>query len=116
MQCKCNMIRGEVVERDDVDFGIRDERKRAVGGWYLIRPITYVAKTEAELSQRYFSYYTATPGDYFSVAYQATRNGESYGSCNPSESFATIEEARAFGAKQLEKMRKRYARKYRVAA
>lgn len=96
----------EVVAQNQTDFSITDEKGRAVGC------VTYLAMETYAEGPGEWGNYARDPGDWFTAKFHATRNGESYGASNGTEYFRSRGEAEAFLAKQVDKCRKRYAKKY----
>jgi IS1 family transposase len=108
MKFRSKYAGSKLVSHREEDFGVRDERGRLVGcdGW--VKKTLYTAVTDEHAA--YWN--TVEPGEWFEASYHATRNGETYGSSNRNELFRTEAEADVFVAKQIEKCRKRYVKKY----
>ena len=95
------------IARELVDFGLVDERGRAVG--------VNVFKAEHELmidpNPRGYGY-IGIPGYYFVGLCQPARNGKDYGSTQGERRFATAAERDEYVERSVADTRKRYGRKY----
>jgi hypothetical protein len=102
--------------RENIDFGIVDEKGRAVGmritKWQArIRKETY--KADPRFSQRESAIDKFEDGQpVFGFKLHATRGGVCYGALQASHYAATQDEAAAMIEKKISASRKRYANKY----
>lgn len=102
---------GHPTETTTVDFGLFDEKGRAVGGKLTI---TYAPPREFIAAGALGWANAAMParGETWCAWARPTRAGESFGPAFNRTSHASIEEARAWGMAQLAAQAKRAAKKY----
>jgi hypothetical protein len=91
------------------DFGITDAKGRNIG---LIATTWLVEATEAPDGWNGCFYRHFEVGQYIAVRISATRNGGSFGACQPVAYFKTQAEADAAIAKRSKSTRARYAKQF----
>jgi len=104
----CKLTR-TVADSGKFDFGIRDEKNRAVGYSWGIQSVVATLSTEP------FGYILSDdhPMYFFEIRFGATRDGKTYGASNGRIIANTLEEARQLTVKKVEAAGKAYAKKYR---
>lgn len=103
---RTNLSDSANVETRRIDFGLVDERGRAIG----VLVTTYeVDATPVPAEQRYGGY-DMEPGHYFVAYVHATRNGEHFGALQRSGYFTTERMRDAYVADRVAAARKRYTR------
>ena len=115
---KCVCIKTELVSRDlaHTDFDLTDARGRKVGS-HVIHVIVTVTARDADskgyeiMDIEQFEALNAC-GTRYGYELQATRDGESFGSCNHTKWFDDVIEMHAASAKALENSRKRAAKQF----
>lgn len=95
-----------VVQSHSADFGLVDERGRAVGFSFTIEAC------EAAVSDA--GYYTQVthPGTWYLLRSGATRNGERYGALTNDFITDDLDAAKREGARRVDVALKRYSKKY----
>ena len=99
------------ISANEIDFGFADDKGRATGYAFS------VLKTEAFLVDQNQDSYSwcnslSRAGTYYIGKGSPTRAGKPFGPSFNYKYFDTAEDAAAWGAKQAEDCRKRYARKF----
>jgi hypothetical protein len=97
---------GDLVKLHHADFGITDERGRAVGFMYRIDLVEAI-----ESNGPYWPRITSA-GDWYQVESNTTRNGDRYGALTPMAWFKSREDAEREADRRVEVARKRYTKKY----
>ena len=88
-----------------IDFGIKDEKGRAVG--------VVVMRADCEMVESENNYgYDYPPGSGYTADVMAARNGSTYGAINPFIYFPSEEAREAWIAKRVDGTKKRYLKKY----
>lgn len=87
-----------------IDFGLVDEKGRAVG--------VVVMRAPVEMVESGNNGYDYPPGKGFTADVMAARNGNTYGAINPFIFFPTEEEREAWIAKRVAGAKRRYVKKY----
>lgn len=98
----------EVISNELVDFGMRDEKGRAIGARRVISRVEYVAAGEGARSG-----YNRAPGVWYVVHVQPTRDGEKYGAIGAYDYLRDRDDAELVVNVMLQRTRGRYERKYR---
>jgi hypothetical protein len=107
-------IRNEVLLAEHTDFGIADDRGRALGCSFTVREVEYAAKSAEECASS--GYRQIAPGVYYTASSCATRNGNGFGAYHYPTYHATREEAEKEGRRKVRASGKRYAKQFAKAA
>jgi len=99
----------ETTSRRQIDFGVKDEKERAVG----IKVVLGTAKSKERTTEGSYHQLDIPCGRLFTAWIMITRNGEEYGAMSTTQYFKTEESRKAVVAKRVEAARKRMLRKYR---
>ena len=93
----------------NVLFGIKDSKGREIGIDISTCTIEVFELTDAQSSVGFYSCFDEL-GEFISVCMTATRNGNSYGACQPRSYFKTQAEADVAIEKRIKSTRARYAK------
>ncbi len=96
-------------ENTRVDFGIQDEKGRAVGT-IVVRSVAVYVPAVPDADGYISSYSRCLPGTYFVAEVQLTRDGRAFGASQATRQFGTVEEREAYIAKYLVETPKRVAK------
>jgi hypothetical protein len=105
----------EVVASGSVDFGIKDDKGRAIGTSWTVCRVEYRDLTADELAAYFGGRRSASlviAGTHYTAKTYATRAGQGFGAYHYPTYYATREAAEKAATKKVEASRKRYAKQF----
>jgi len=102
------------LDTGSIDFGIRDQKGRAIGYRWSIRQVNVELMTAEEYAVSVACYLSkdGEPLDYIELYSTPTRDGISYGPITKSIKVDTLEKARQHAVRRTEDARKRNTKKF----
>jgi hypothetical protein len=102
------------LDKGQIEFGIRDQKGRAIGYRWNIQAVAVELMSDAELaaSKGCYIHRDGEPLHYVELRTSTTRDGISYGPSTPRVKRDTLEEARRIAVSRTEAARKANAKKF----